>query len=228
MASLYIVLLQPESFSLFFSYLNLVISVRFKYKGPFLHEKAVPWTTLVVVVKLCCLANGLMPPQKTFNLLQVFKKSFSLFTDVIDKGHPTTKYVRSVLAALKTIYFFWCLQLDRGTLIVCVPFPWPFVFLYQTLRGFISQVFYVRVLFTLLLLLKVSSSPSSWSLSSLYDHISLIIAPTFGVFLLRIDLIVMTILTVTLCSWQSFIRLDKEEVFSNAQQLKRIQKQRFP
>ena len=59
-------------------------------------------------------------------------------------------------------------------------------------------------MFTLLLLLKVSSSPSSWSLSSLYDHISLIIAPTFGVFLLRIDLILMTILAVTLCSWQSF------------------------
>ena len=42
MASLYIVLIQQESFSLFFSYLNLVIAVRFKYKGPFLHEKAVP------------------------------------------------------------------------------------------------------------------------------------------------------------------------------------------
>ena len=83
-------------------------------------------------------------PKKTFNLLQVFKKSFSLFTDVIDKGHPTTKYVRSVFASLKTIYFFWCLQLDRGTLIVRVPFPWPFVFLYQTLWGFLSQVFFVK------------------------------------------------------------------------------------
>ena len=83
-------------------------------------------------------------PKKTFNLLQVFKKSFSLFTDVIDKGHPTIKYVRSVLAALKTIYFFWCLQLDRELLIVRVPFPWPFVFLYQTLWGFLSQGFFVK------------------------------------------------------------------------------------
>ena len=35
-----------------------------------------------------------MPFPKRSTLLQVFKKSFSLFTDVIDKGHPMTKYVR--------------------------------------------------------------------------------------------------------------------------------------
>ena len=91
MATLYTVLLPPEFFSLFFSScLNLVV----QNKSPHLHKKAIPST--VIVVKLCYRANGLMPPPKRSTLLQVFKKSFLLFTDVIDKGYPMTKYVRSL------------------------------------------------------------------------------------------------------------------------------------
>lgn len=156
-----------------------------------------------------------MPPQKTFNLLQVFKKSFSLFTDLIDKGHPTTKYVRSVLAALKTIYLFGCLQL--GELWSTAFLFLGLLYFYQTLWAFLCQVLFVKS-FVYVIHAVNSCSHHRHHLDHYhhYDHISLIIAPKFGGFLLRIDSIVMTILAVTLSSWQSFIRLDKEEVFSIA------------
>ena len=53
-----ILLLLPESFSFFLSYLNFVIPVRFE--SPNEHKKAKPWRILVVGVKWCHRANGLL------------------------------------------------------------------------------------------------------------------------------------------------------------------------
>ena len=82
----------------------------------------------------------------------------------------------------------------RGTLIDRVPFPWPFVFLYQTLWAFLSQVLFVKsFVYVIRAVNSCSHHRHHRDHYHHYDHISLIIAPKFGGFLLRIDSIVMTI-----------------------------------
>ena len=70
-----ILLLRPESFSFFFSYLNFVIPARFKWqKSRHLHKKGKPWRILVVVV------NDVIGQMAHSQLTTYFSAKYQLIT----------------------------------------------------------------------------------------------------------------------------------------------------